>query len=136
MPFFGQASMRRFNTLHPLLQSVLVVAIEFIDFTIVCGHRAKAEQDEAFNNGKSTVQFPNSKHNSFPSLAADVAPYFKNYPHIRWDRMPEFYNLTGVIMGIAFTKGINIRCGSNWDQDDEMITDQKFQDPGHIELVL
>ena len=128
--------MRRFNTLDPLLQSVLVIGIQVVDFTIVCGYRGKEEQDEAYNNHKSTVQWPNSKHNVFPSIAVDVAPYYKDFPHLRWNRKYEFVNLHGILIGIAYTKGITLRSGNNWDRDDELITDQNFIDLPHLELVV
>jgi hypothetical protein len=46
-----------------------------IDFKILCGHREEKEQNEAFNKGNSKLKWPQSKHNSLPSLAVDIAPF-------------------------------------------------------------
>ena len=136
MPAFGARSMRNRHTLHESLKDVLDEAILYYDFTILCGHRAKDEQDEAFNNNRSQVQWPNSKHNTFPSLAVDVAPYYAHAPHIRLNRLYEFVYLHGIIIGLAARRSIKLRSGQNWDMDDELITDQGFNDFPHIELVI
>ena len=136
MPAFGARSMRNRYTLHESLIGVLDEAILYYDFTILCGHRSKDKQDEAFNNKRSMVEWPNSKHNTFPSLAVDVAPYYAQPPHIRWNRLYEFVYLHGLIIGLAARRGITLRSGQNWDMDDELITDQGFNDFPHIELVL
>ena len=49
--------------------------IKVYDISIICGYRGKAEQDRAYKNGFSKLEFPKSKHNSTPSLAVDVYPY-------------------------------------------------------------
>lgn len=136
MPYFSLISLRRLKTCHPHLQYVLMAAIERFDFTVLCGHRTEQEQNEAFNNKKSKVQYPNSKHNVFPSLAVDIAPYFADLPHIRWNRKNEFILLAGICIGIADEKRIKLRWGGNWDQDNEIITDQTFIDLPHLELIL
>ena len=135
MPAFGSASLRQMHTLDSRLKSILNEAIEIYDFTIICGHRNQADQDAAFNSGKSKVKFPNSRHNSYPSKAVDIAPYYKAKPHIRWDRLYEFVFLHGILFAIAARHGIRIRSGINWDNDDELITDQGFDDFPHIELL-
>ena len=136
MPFFGSTSQRRLHTVHEHLKFVLLEAIEYMDFAIICGHRSEHEQREAFNNGFSKLNWPNSKHNVFPSLAVDIAPYYKSEPHIRWNRLYEFVYLQGMIIGIARRRGIVLRSGINWDMDDELITDQGFNDFPHLEMVL
>ena len=37
-----------------------------------CVHRGETEQNEAFKNKSSKVQWPNSKHNKNPSTAIDI----------------------------------------------------------------
>ena len=135
MPAFGSASLRQMHTLDSRLKSILNEAIEIFDFTIICGHRSEHAQNEAFNNGKSKLRWPQSRHNTLPSLAVDIAPYYRTEPHIRWNRLYEFVYLHGIIYAVAARQGIIIRSGINWDQDDELITDQKFNDFPHIELV-
>jgi peptidoglycan L-alanyl-D-glutamate endopeptidase CwlK len=133
---FGKTSRTRLATCHPDIKAVLnkAIGMSSIDFTVVCGSRDRADQDEAFNNGKSSVQWPNSKHNGFPSTAVDIAPYWPGQG-IVWHRRNEFIFLAGFICGIAAEMGIEMRWGGNWDQDQEIITDQNLIDLPHLELV-
>jgi len=126
---FGVKSQAQLDTCHPKLQEILNEAIKHIDFSVICGERTKAEQDRAYRSGMSSVQYPNSKHNTRPSLGVDVAPY-----PIRWDDTERFAHLVGIIKGIAIAKGINVRLGIDWDNDGD-IRDHSFMDYPHIELV-
>lgn len=135
MPSFGHTSLKRLNTCHNDLKVVLVKAIRFYDFSVIGGHRGEVEQMEAYHDGKSTKKWPESKHNSFPSRAVDIAPYFSIAPHIRWKRWNEFIYLAGLVVGIGSEMGIKLRWGGNWDMDQELITDQNLIDLGHIELI-
>jgi len=105
MPSFGERSMRHYNTLHPDLQLVLSEAIKYVDFSIICGHRDKQEQNLAFQQGRSKLRFPQSKHNSYPSDAVDIVPY----PNLDWNDRERFTYIAGIIMGIAMAKGIPLR---------------------------
>ena len=129
MPKFSKISKERFNTLELDLQLILTYAIRVYDFKIIGGHRVRAEQDRVFSKGLSKVEWPNSKHNSFPSRAVDIAPY-----PIDWDDRERFVYLAGIIKGIAATKDIAIRWGGDWDQDNDL-HDQSFMDLPHFELV-
>jgi len=126
---FGQLSQQRIATLHPDLQDLLDEAIQLVDFTVLCGHRGQREQTEYYNTGRSKVKYPNSKHNLFPSRAVDIAPY-----PVDWNDIKRFAQLGGIMKGLAHAKGIKIRCGFDWDSDGD-ITDHKFMDWPHIELV-
>lgn len=138
MPAFGTTSKKRLATLAEPLRLVLGEAILYYDFSIICGHRDKAGQDAAYYSTpqRSKVKWPNSRHNVYPSLAVDVAPYYSEKPHIRWNRLCEFVYLHGIIAAVAKRRGVAIRSGINWDQDDELITDQDFNDFPHIELII
>lgn len=127
---FGKTSQARLDTCHPILQEIANEAIKYIDFSVVCGHRDEEGQNAAVASKASKVNFPNSKHNSLPSIAIDVAPH-----PLDWDDIKRFAFLVGIFKGIAIAKGYNIRVGADWDSDGD-ITDQKFMDWPHIELVL
>ncbi len=135
MPRFGQRSILQLNTCHPDLKYILEVAIEIYDFSVICGHRGKEEQNIAFTSGKSKLEFPKSKHNKSPSMAADLAPW-----PIDWKEYSRFRLLAGHIIGIAhvlYCKGSikhKIRWGGDWDSDKDM-DDQKFKDLPHFELI-
>jgi peptidoglycan L-alanyl-D-glutamate endopeptidase CwlK len=93
------------------------------------------EQNEAYRGGYSKLRFPHSMHNSMPSNAVDVVPYFDCEPHVRWEDDESFYNFIGYVQGIADEMGIKIRSGSDWDMDGNF-HDQSFFDFPHFELVL
>lgn len=81
------------------------------DVTVICGHRGEADQDAAFAKGNSKLRFPHSKHNSYPSLAVDLAPY-----PIDWSArgLPAFAELRVRVQAVADDLGIRIRHIS-WD---------------------
>jgi len=134
MPTFGADSKAKLDTLDPDLQVVLRAAIAGFDFKIISGFRGKAEQNEAFANGKSTKVWPDSKHNITPSIGVDLAPWYPEAPHIRWKRTGRFIYLAGWIMGIGEELGLTLRWGGDWDMDTDL-SDQKFNDLGHFELL-
>lgn len=84
MPRFSNASQKRLETCHGLLQMLFNKVIESRDCTILCGHRGKEEQEQAFLRGASKVHYPHSKHNTNPSVAVDVMPY-----PVNWSSSPE-----------------------------------------------
>ena len=128
MPSFGTRSRMQLNSCHSDLQKLFEEVIKHYDCTILEGHRTEDRQNELYSQGKSKVQFPNSKHNSFPSLAVDAVPY-----PIDWDDTRRFYMFVGIVRGIASQLGINIRCGADWDGDLE-VKDQNFHDLPHFEI--
>lgn len=129
MPSFGTRSKMQLGSCHSDLQKLFEEVIKHYDCTILEGHRTEDRQNELYSQGKSKVKFPDSKHNSFPSMAVDVVPY-----PIDWDDTRRFYMFVGIVRGIASQLGINIRCGADWDGDLE-VKDQNFHDLPHFELI-
>lgn len=121
MPAFSPTSLHKLSTVHPDLRRVLERAIKVTDFAVLCGHRGQAEQAAAFLGGTSNAEWPNSRHNSLPSEAVDVAPY-----PIDWKDEKRFYLLAGVILGIAETMGVRLRWGGHF---------KSIRDLPHFELV-
>jgi peptidoglycan L-alanyl-D-glutamate endopeptidase CwlK len=103
-----------------------------IDIAIIDGHRNETRQNEYFNARpqRSKVQWPNGKHNTFPSDAADIAPWVNG--SIPWDDSRYWYTLAGVVMAAAAVEGVELRAGYDWDGDTD-VTDQSFHDLGHFE---
>lgn len=126
---FGKKSYERLLTCDPRLQEILNEAIKIVDFSVLCGHRGEEDQNKAYNEGKSKLKWPDSKHNSYPSMAADIAPY-----PIDWMDEVRFAHLIGIVRGIAAMKGYTLRVGIDWDRDGE-IRDHKFLDFPHIEIL-
>lgn len=90
MAQFSKISEERLLTCHPDIVAVCRELIKQYDFSVLCGYRDQKEQDKAFNEGNSKVIYPNSKHNTKPSLAVDLAPYNKTEPHIDWGNVSAF----------------------------------------------
>ena len=103
--------------------------IEDYDVSIICGHRSKAEQDKAVADGASKTRYPNSKHNSIPSLGIDAALY-----PINWNDHGRHYMFVGIVRERAKQLGIPIRCGADWDSD-FATNDQTFNDLVHFEYA-
>lgn len=136
MKRFSESSKAKLATCHRDLQTLFNHVILEYDCTVVCGHRSQADQDKAFNEGKSKLRFPNSKHNYTPSLAVDVAPYEKH--GVDWGKLQSAH-FAGYVKGIAdqlFRIGSithHIRFGIDWDSDDD-VDDTKFWDACHFEI--
>jgi peptidoglycan L-alanyl-D-glutamate endopeptidase CwlK len=121
---FGKRSRRELETCNPILTTIAYSALSasIIDFTVLCGHREEEEQNKAFERGVTLVKWPNSKHNSLPSLAVDVIPY----PLKSWEDLEEFAYMAGIIIATAKHLDIKIRWGGHF---------KNFKDMPHFELV-
>lgn len=155
MPSFGNSSSRKLATVETILQELCSRVVEYFDITIIVGHRNEADQTKAFNAGASTKPWPQSKHNSYPSMAVDIAPWpipegWGNLegqtPRARdldWKERVKFYEMVAVVR-FAWQQLINdfpeigeeyqLRLGADWDGDGDY-RDQTFDDLPHIELV-
>lgn len=109
MPKFGKTSLKRLKTCSEPIQIVMNQAIKLYDFSILDGHRNEKAQTKAFDNGFSHLKYPNSKHNLFPSLAIDIAPY-----PIEWLDHERFILLAQYIHIIAFKEGFKFYNGGYW----------------------
>jgi len=134
MSKFSKESQDKLNECHPDLQRLFNKVIDIIDIKIIESHRDKETQDRYYNADppRTKVKWPDSKHNSKPSRAVDVAPYYKDAPHIRWNDTDRFYYMQGIIKGVAEMMGIKIRQGIDWDGDTEF--NEKWVDFPHVEL--
>lgn len=136
MPSFSTKSLERLRTCHKDLQNLFLEVVRYADCTVTCGHRGEEEQNKAFAEGRSKIQYPHGKHNSVPSLAVDVYPY----PY-DWDNPDskhnyfKLYHFAGIVKGIAWELGLQVRWGGDWDSDGDLF-DQSFYDLPHWEIVL
>ncbi len=121
---FSRESLTKICSCAGELQSLLHYAISHkdcpFDFTVLCGFRGEKEQNKAYEDGKSKLKYPKSKHNSIPALAVDIAPY-----PVNWNDLEKFKILTDHIKKCAKEMGIIINCGIDW---------KNFVDAPHIEL--
>lgn len=123
---FGKRSRQRLKTCDDRIQVICHEALRLspLDFTVLCGYRDKKAQLIAYQEGKSKVQWPDSKHNfklngDPNSQAVDLAPN-----PIDWNDINRFYMLAGVILVTANKIGYPLKWGGDWGWD--------F---GHFELV-
>jgi len=126
MPHFSDKSYSNLETAHPLLQRLMDSCIIDYDFSVICGHRGEAAQNEAFSKGYSKLKYPKSKHNSMPSMAVDIVPY-----PLDWKNIDSFKALSVHIKGVwdkipvAEREGYTLSWGGDWTS---------FRDYPHWEL--
>lgn len=155
MPHFGNSSRRKLATVVDVLQELCNRVIEHKDITILVGHRTEEEQNAAYDKGASTKQFPQSKHNLFPSMAVDIAPWpipegwgdlEGQKPRARdldWKERVKFYEVIAIARFCwsqmmddfpELKRKYRLRLGADWDGDNDY-RDQTFDDLPHIEVV-
>ena len=125
---FSKQSQDKLDQCHPDLKRLFERVIQIVDCTVVTGFRNEKDQNEAFRTGKSKLKWPQSKHNKRPSLAVDVIPW-----PVDWKDYNRFYFFMGVVKGVAAEMGIKVRCGGDWDGDNDF-KDQTFIDLPHFEI--
>ena len=129
MPSFGERSKKALDSAHPKLRQLFEEVVKSQDCAILCGFRNEEDQEKAFLQGFSKVHYPNSKHNSYPSMAVDVVPW-----PLDWKEERRFYRLSGYVQSVADRLGIKIRWGGDFNQDGNLRNDS-FVDLPHYELV-
>jgi len=135
MPMFSKESFTQLTSCHIDLQAIFFEVIKNVDCRITEGHRSEEDQDRYFKNGKSKLEWPNSKHNKTPSLAVDVYIF-----PIDMDNMKRFYWFGGYVLAISqqlkdqgkITH--SIRWGGDWSGKVDL-QDQTFFDLVHFEIV-
>ncbi len=133
MPKFSIKSQDRLDTCHHLLRELFIEVVKEYDCSILKGHRNRRQQNQKYQQGKSKVKWPKSKHNQLPSMAVDVGPWI-DQKGIPWDEPNQFYTFAGFVKGKASQLGIKIRWGGDWDGDND-VNDQRFNDLAHFELL-
>lgn len=138
MPVFGKASKAALKKAHPDIQRLLNEAIKVIDFKVLDATRGRAAQTMAYRSGHSKAPFGQSPHNYVPSLACDLfpAPYeWENKDAFRklYDVIGRYDSKTGKGKGLALKMKIPLRCGFDWNKDDDKTTNDDW-DAGHYEL--
>jgi hypothetical protein len=137
MPKFGTSSKARLIECDVRIQEILNEVIEYYDCAILTGHRDKQTQEAMYFSEpqRSKVRWPNSKHNSFPSMAVDVAPWpIPQKWGEKWKDRVKFYELKAIIFYVAAQKGYKVRYGGDWDMDYDY-HDNKFDDLVHFEII-
>ncbi len=138
MPAFSEASRIKLATCDPRLQDILNDVIQYVDFTILEGHRNEADQNKAFAEGKSQKRWPDGNHNAYPSRAVDIAPLSSQLnDKLNWKDIVAFGRLMGYVDYAAKRHGVNLRFGIDWDGDFRTVgvdPNEHFLDAPHVEL--
>ncbi len=129
MPNFSSKSSGRLSTCDERLQRVFNEVVKHFDCTVLTGHRGQLEQDECCRKGLSKTPWPNSKHNSTPSMAADVAPF-----PIDWTDRERFAHFAGFVLGVASQMGVKLKWGGDWNADRVSKNEAWFDGP-HFEII-
>ena len=146
---FSEKSRKNLNTCNEDLQIIASYAIKVFDFAVIEGYRNKEDQNKFFNEGKSKVKYPDSKHNNncfdiFKykeepcSLAFDILPFLDGKP-ISWNDKDQWIYFSGIMMGISealYEQGVishKLRWGGDWDRDGNL-KNNNFNDLVHFEL--
>lgn len=112
---YGKASRAKIDELDGRLQRLLDrysdSAPADLDLSITCGHRGEAEQNAAFDAGKSKKRWPESGHNKLPAKAFDFTPY----PFKGWGDTLGFARIQGALRIIAEQEGIELKPMIEWD---------------------
>jgi hypothetical protein len=129
MPKFGKRSKERLATCDERLQRVFNEVINYVDCSVLEGHRNEERQNQLYEEGKTKVKYPNGRHNANPSRACDVVPY-----PVDWNDRERFHLFAGFVLGIAYSMDIALRWGGDWNQNFE-VDDNQFDDFPHFELI-
>lgn len=130
---YSKTSKEKYDELDPRLKKLLDRVLTRVDFSILEGHRGADEQNKLFDEGKSKLQFPFSKHNQLPSRAVDIAPY-----PIDWENIEAFENLALIVFEEAEILGLKIRWGGDWNMTWNTKNPrpaQSFDDLPHFEIA-
>ncbi len=126
MAQFSKTSEKRLQTCHPDIVAVCRELIKQYDFAVLCGHRTKAEQNKAFENGNSRLIYPQSAHNQTPSHAVDIAPYPIDWGNLM--RFREMWHRFDALANLMRERGeieSEFEWGGEWNS---------FKDYPHIEI--
>ena len=143
MAKFSQGSADKLSTCHKDIQLILNELIKYYDFSVIEGHRSKETQMKYFAEGKSKLDGVSSlsKHQSLPSLAADIMPWASGTNAFSGNELDNrrFYMMMGMVKMISIKlleEGKithSVRFGLDWDGD-YTFADQTFHDLPHLQL--
>ena len=151
---FGAHSVAQRATLHPHLQNILDRVIELHDFRIHEGARTPEAQQAARDAGTSQKRgdepYPHRIREDGRSWAADLYPFVNGNMlvlqkvGVEVAESAKFSRFIGMVEAeardyfrtvlIQTGESWRLRSGINWDRDEEILTDQKFQDWPHVEI--
>ena len=144
---YGRRSLEVQGTIHPHLIQIFDLVLEHMDHSLLWGFRGEEDQNRMVKEHKSYLSWPNSKHNTLPSLAVDAAPGKMVRTHsdisptwtINWQDHETFNQFGFFVLGVAAGLAIPIRWLGDGDQDyipNNRDGKKNFYDAAHFELIL
>lgn len=135
----SQKSLERLNGVHPSLIFLVNAAIDtqIMDFSVNEGVRSIDRQKELVSKGASKTM--KSKHliqSDGYGHAVDLYPYPIDMDAVNKNSAVEivrFGVLAGIIKSLAWTHGIEIEWGGDWDSDGQTLDHTLFDAP-HFQL--
>ena len=158
---YGKRSKENRRYAHPHLIEIMDQVLETDDHSWDCGGRLASAQQVAFENRASTIPGykPDGSQNEFPhmiqedgySYAMDVCPYIggkrlatstEDFGPYQMAQFAWFLRRIADVAEIYFEmvyqqtgERWKLRFGIDWDGDNIILTDQKFQDWFHVEAI-
>jgi len=139
MPRFGRTSNRRLDTCHLSLGLLFREVVKVFDCSVLEGLRTDARQAQLWAQGRTEpgnivtycdgVRKKSNHQAKEPgdlSLAIDIAPYYAEPPHIRWDDDTRFYRFAGTVETLARVMDIDLTWGGDF---------RRLKDLPHWELI-
>lgn len=118
---WGKKSLENLSQAHTILQHLADKALDISkqDLKVICAFRGEAEQNKAYEEGKSKLKWPKSLHNSRPSLAIDVVPLPLDWNNIAaFEEMVECFEEAWYLLDKDITKGWVLQCGADFSFND------------------
>lgn len=131
MAEFSKKSKENLSTAHEDLQEIFNIVVKQRDCMILQGHRSSADQQKAFDEGRSKAPPGKSPHNSCPSYAVDAAPYplpdwNSKDPKVQAAVLKEFRDFSIYVKGVAAGLGVELTWGGDF---------KSLYDGPHFELT-
>ncbi|HHT9109554.1 MAG TPA: M15 family peptidase [Candidatus Brocadiaceae bacterium] len=136
MPVFSSKSKAALSTCHPDLQTIFNHVIRFYDCIVLEGFRNEEDQNKALASGHTKLQWPNGKHNTYPSMAVDAAPFPLDFSNEKQLRV-----FAGFVLGSSCVMKAHgfiqhdVRWGGAWDGLGRLNKPGMLNDLVHFELV-
>lgn len=105
---------KKLETCDPRIIKLVKQLATQMDILVVCGHRTKEEQNDAFKRGNSKLKWPKSGHNNWPSKAVDLAPYPDG--KLDWNNTAGFESMQEKAREIAAILKIELKPVISWDK--------------------
>lgn len=149
------SSKKKLATCHPLLQALVAKVLHWVDVGVTAGERGEKTQNALFVAGNSQLRYPDSKHNTSPSIAVDLVIYHPKFgylyggdeqllyirrvtgctvAHARCWIMMQYAELNTLMQLEARKQGYQLRWGGDWGKPDGFLT-TKLVDVFHWEIA-